>query len=66
MHPYAETATIECSGLGFQATYLTASPISQILTHLPVSTSQIRKVPSNEPVRTTTDDEIYVQFQLPN
>ena len=47
---YAEMARIRISGKGFQATQVTASPISHLLRHLPVETSQIRTVPSLEPI----------------
>lgn len=62
MQPYTETANTEYSGLGFQATYVTASPISQSLRHLPVSTSQIRTVPSDEPVKTITINDTDIEL----
>lgn len=47
---YTATAKIGSSREGFHATKFTDSSSSQILRHLPVSISQIRTVPSLDPL----------------
>jgi hypothetical protein len=46
---YTIAARIGLSGKGFQAIWWTSPPTFQTLRQRPVSTSQIRTVPSDEP-----------------